>query len=81
MSDLATYARANGMDIVSCAEECDLQPCGIRPGKCVDDHVIADTFGVEVSNKKDSPQRNACGCIVSRDIDMYDSCVYGCSDC
>ena len=81
MSDVARVARANGMDIVSCAEEMDLRPFGIRPGKCIDDQVIASALGVDVSKKKDPTQRGACGCVVSRDIGMYDSCIYGCVYC
>jgi len=41
MSRLAELAREHGMEIVSCAEEVDLRPFGILPGKCVDDRVIA----------------------------------------
>jgi hypothetical protein len=81
MCDLAELARVNGMDITSCAEEIDLRPCGIRPGKCVDDQVIAEAFGVEVLKTKDPTQRDACGCVVSRDIGMYESCQYGCRYC
>jgi hypothetical protein len=82
MCDLAELARVNGMDIVSCAEEdFDLRPFGIRPGKCVDDQVITEAFGVEVLKKKDPTQRDTCGCVVSRDIGMYDSCLYGCQYC
>ena len=81
MCDVARVARANGMDIVSCAEEMDLRPFGIRPGKCIDDQVIASALGVDVSKKKDPTQRDACGCVVSRDIGMYDSCIYGCVYC
>ena len=81
MCELAELARANGMDIVSCAEQIDLRPFGIRPGKCVDDQVITEAFGVEVLRKKDPTQRDTCGCVVSRDIGMYDSCLYGCQYC
>ncbi len=81
MADLAELARANGMDIVSCAEQIDLRPFGIRPGKCVDDEVIAEAFGVDIPGKKDPAQRAACGCVVSRDIGMYESCLYGCQYC
>ena len=65
MSHLAELARVNGMDIVSCAEEIDLRPFGIRPGKCVDNKVIADAFGVEVLKRKDPTQRKTCGCVVA----------------
>jgi hypothetical protein len=53
MGELAETARQNEMDIVSCAEEIDLRPFGIRPGKCVDDEVIAEAFGLHVSGTKD----------------------------
>jgi hypothetical protein len=81
MRRLAALAGENGMDIVSCAEEIDLRPFGILPGKCVDDRVIAEAFGIDVPKTKDPAQRNACGCIASRDIGMYESCVFGCQYC
>jgi DNA repair photolyase len=30
---------------------------------------------------KDPGQRSACGCVVSKDIGMYDSCLFGCQYC
>ena len=78
MAELAAVARANGMDIVSCAEEIDLRLFGIRPGKCIDDAVIAAAFDIRVPETKDPAQRPACGCVVSRDVGMYESCLYGC---
>lgn len=81
MRNLARIARDNGMEIVSCAEEIDLQPYGIRPGKCIDDEYIAQLFGLEVTHRKDKSQRKACGCVESRDIGMYDTCVSGCRYC
>lgn len=81
MRDFVSVAHANSMDIVSCAEELELEQYGIRPGKCVDDEFIKGTFGIEVSGQKDPSQRKACGCVTSRDIGMYDSCVYGCQYC
>lgn len=81
MRRLAAKAGENGMEIVSCAEEIDLRPFGILPGKCVDDRVIAEALGIEVPGTKDPTQRKACGCVVSRDIGMYESCVFGCRYC
>lgn len=81
MRDVAGLAVANGMEIVSCAEEIDLSCYGIRSGKCVDDELITRAFGIDVSHKKDTSQRKACGCVVSRDIGMYDTCVFGCQYC
>ncbi len=81
MRRLAELAGENGMEIVSCAEEIDLRPFGILPGKCVDDRVIAEAFGIDVPRTKDPAQRKACGCVVSRDVGMYESCLFGCRYC
>ena len=81
MHALVRIAEQNSMEITSCAEEIDLRPYGIRPGKCVDDEYIKNVFGVEVTGKKDPGQRKACGCVVSRDIGMYDTCLFGCTYC
>ena len=81
MRRLAELARENDMEIVSCAEEVDLRPFGILPGKCVDDRVIAEALGIECPGTKDPTQRKACGCVVSRDIGMYESCLFGCRYC
>jgi hypothetical protein len=81
MRTLVRIASENGMEIVSCAEDLDLRPYGIRPGKCVDDEYIQKVFGLNVTDKKDPSQREACGCIVSKDIGMYDTCLYGCRYC
>lgn len=81
LSSMAATAKAHGMESVSCAEELDLSPFGIAAGKCVDDDYILRVFGLDVSHKKDPGQREACGCVVSRDIGMYDSCLFGCQYC
>jgi predicted adenine nucleotide alpha hydrolase (AANH) superfamily ATPase len=81
MAAFAKVAHENGMAIFSCAEESGWRTYGILPGKCIDDAYIKAVFGLEVSHKKDPSQRKACGCIVSKDIGMYDSCIYGCIYC
>lgn len=81
MSTFVRVARQNGMQIHSCAENIDLDIYGIRPGKCIDDGYIRATFKLEVSARKDPGQRQACGCVVSKDIGMYDSCLFGCPYC
>jgi len=81
MRTLASTAAENGMEITSCAETIDLAPYGIRPGKCIDDELIGRIFGIQVTGKKDPSQRKACGCVVSKDIGMYDTCPFGCLYC
>ncbi len=81
MRFLASVARENGMALSSCAQDRDLAPFGILPGKCIDDGLIREVFGLEVNHTKDPSQREACGCVVSKDIGMYDTCLYGCVYC
>ncbi len=78
---LRKTAEERGMDLTSCAEDIDLSPLGIKPGKCVDDELIRRVFGVTVENRKDKSQREACGCVESRDIGVYDTCLMGCRYC
>ncbi len=81
MAFMAGSARDHGMDLFSCAQEDDLASHGIRHGKCIDDQHIEETFGLKVPSRKDPSQRKGCGCVVSKDIGMYDSCLFGCVYC
>ena len=81
MRSMASIANNNDMEIVSCAEEINLEPYGIQPGKCIDDEFIQRVFGIDVHSKKDPTQREVCGCIVSKDIGVYDTCLFGCQYC
>ena len=81
MGFMASAARESGMALSSCAQERDLRAYGVFPGKCIDDGLIGEVFGLEVSHAKDPSQRRACGCVKSKDIGMYDTCLYGCAYC
>ncbi len=81
MRDLVSIAEGSDMQITSCAMEVDLARYGILPGKCIDDEYIAMLFDLDVAHTKDPGQRKACGCVLSRDIGMYDSCLFGCRYC
>jgi hypothetical protein len=81
LEQLAATAATYGLEIFSCAEDLDLRPYGIQPGKCIDDEYIHRTFGLDLRLKKDPGQRDACGCVASKDIGMYDTCLYGCQYC
>jgi len=81
LSFLADTAGKNGIEIESCASEIDLSGFGIPAGKCIDDIYIAEIFGKRLNLKKDPSQRKNCGCVLSKDIGMYDSCLYECQYC
>jgi DNA repair photolyase len=78
---LSTVAKKYGMEIESCAENIDISNCGITNGKCIDDGLIKNVFGISLSGKKDAGQREECGCIKSIDIGAYNTCMHGCSYC
>lgn len=81
MRRIVDVAQSCQFQIFSCAEELDLGQYGISAGKCIDDELINDALGRPVKFRKDKTQRDACGCVESRDIGMYDTCVYGCPYC
>jgi DNA repair photolyase len=81
MHFMVETADANGMQLTSCAEPIDLSAYGIQRGKCMDDDYIRRTFGIDVTAKKDPHMRDVCGCVVSKDIGMYDMCLFGCQYC
>ncbi|MEN6328496.1 MAG: DUF1848 domain-containing protein [Syntrophomonas sp.] len=85
VEDLIEYivaqAQNRKMETFSCAEVLDLTPFGLKPGKCIDDDYIQKVFGINVRLEKDKSQRLECGCIISKDIGAYDTCLHGCQYC
>lgn len=80
--NLVQIAHENCIEILSCAE--DLIQYGIKPGKCVDGDLIVKLFPEledTLDCKKDPNQRKVCGCAVSKDIGMYNTCQFGCQYC
>ncbi|QEM92708.1 DUF1848 domain-containing protein [Kosakonia radicincitans] len=78
---LAEIAHHYDMDIFSCAEDMELTRQGIQHGKCIDETLINDLFGLQLASSKDPGQREACGCVKSIDIGMYNTCLHGCKYC
>lgn len=80
-SHMATTAAEHGLEIFACAETRDYTSCGIKPSSCIDAALIWDLWGIPVSSQKDPGQREHCGCALSRDIGMTDTCPHGCPYC
>ena len=78
---LANIAKDSKIQMFSCAELIDLTPYGISPGKCIDNEYIKNVFHIDVTGKKDKSQRKECGCVISKDIGQYDTCVHHCLYC
>lgn len=81
MRDMHSYAGQNGIEMFSCAEPIDLREYGIMHGKCIDDNYIKKVFNIDVNHAKDRNQRKECGCVESKDIGAYDTCLHGCKYC
>jgi hypothetical protein len=78
---LSVLASRYDIELVSCAEEIDLLSYGIKHGKCIDDKLIEEIFGLTLKIQKDKTQRAECGCIASVDIGAYNTCPHGCLYC
>lgn len=70
-----------GIEAQSCAEETDLEKYGIRHGKCIDGNLIAKITGLSAVSRKDPHQRKLCGCVISKDIGVNNTCLFGCKYC
>lgn len=78
---LHALGTAHGISVQTCAPGIDQEHFGIPTGKCIDDRLISQIIGAEVSATKDKNQRKECGCIESIDIGAYNSCLHHCLYC
>lgn len=79
--ELCKEANANGIRVVSCAEQMDLSECGVEHGSCIDKARIEDILGCSIELSRDKSQRPECGCMESIDIGTYDTCKSACKYC
>jgi len=78
---MAASAAEHGLEVFACAEQRDYTHLGIKPSSCINAGLIRELWGIPVSSKKDPGQREHCGCALSRDIGMTDTCPHGCPYC
>lgn len=76
------------MQLATCAEKIDLSRYGIEHNRCIDPNLIyrlaPDDPALQMwlfGTTKDKGQRQACGCILSKDIGQYNTCTHGCLYC
>lgn len=74
-------ADSKGIEVESCAESKEFSHLGIVHGKCIDDRLLKAEFGIDLTFKKDKNQRLPCGCMVSKDIGINNTCLMGCEYC
>ena len=80
-SQLAQIAHGYGLSIAACALPFDLTQCGIEKARCVDSRLFSKLLGRDLVFRKDKNQREECGCAVSVDIGVYNTCKNGCRYC
>jgi len=85
LQELAQGFRAiadrSGLRILSCSEVMDLSALGIGHGACIDGTLIRELFGGNPTTRKDRNQRQACRCVESVDMGIYNTCRFRCSYC
>lgn len=79
--ELNNTANANGIKVVSCAEQMDLAQCGVEHSSCIDKRRMEEIIGYNIEVGKDKNQRAECGCMESVDIGTYNTCKSGCKYC
>lgn len=81
MKSFVETAQEYGFYIDTCAEEIDLSELGIAHAHCIDQERIERIGKFHLKVKKDSNQRDVCGCVTSIDIGTYNTCKNGCAYC
>lgn len=87
---LAEINRGHGLELATCAETVDLSAFGIAHNRCVDGNLLAQLWPDDAAlmeflgsraARKDPGQRQACGCIASKDVGRYRTCPHACAYC
>jgi hypothetical protein len=68
------------MTLYACCQEA-LATGRVQPAHCVDGDLLAELFPDRPLVSQGKPTRAQCGCVVSRDIGVYDTCPFGCLYC
>lgn len=77
----AQIARECGIELDTCAETQDFGHLGVGHAKCIDRERLERIGGFKLNVGRDANQREACGCVSSIDIGMYNTCLNGCRYC
>lgn len=78
---LSNITHENGMCIASCAENIDLEQCGVEHNSCIDKKLIEELLGCRLKVSKDKNQRKECDCVESVEVGTYNTCKNGCKYC
>jgi hypothetical protein len=77
---LADIASRYSITLYTCCQDA-LVTKNIKKAHCIDGELLADLFPDRPCISQQKPTRKQCGCVASRDIGMYDTCLHGCIYC
>ena len=81
-SRLALHLAGYGIDLYACCNPEMVGVEGIRPGRCIDGHLLTQLAGEPCYDRKDPSQRGTCGCTRSIEIGSYwMTCPHACRYC
>lgn len=78
---MGEIASACGLQIQTCGNNGDFSHYGIEPSGCVTLDLVGKANGIQFRKLKHKGMRPGCGCIETRDIGAYDTCMNGCKYC
>ena len=70
-----------GLYMQTCGNNGDYSRFGIHSSGCMTLDMIGQANDIEFRNLKHKGMRQGCGCIETRDIGAYDTCLNGCKYC
>ncbi len=79
--ELVSIGEKHDIEIEACSQPTNLSTIGIKQAKCIDDHLISQIVGQDLEIPRDKNQRQACGCVTSIDIGVYNTCLHNCIYC
>ena len=78
---LGEIAAKYGLYMQTCGNNGDFSRFGIHSSGCMTLDMIGQANDIEFRNLKHKGMRQGCGCIETRDIGAYDTCLNGCKYC
>lgn len=77
--EFLSVAAEEGLAMASCGKRDSF--AAVPEGKCIDEKLLRELFGLELSSAKDPGQPAECRCIRSIDIGRYSTCLHRCVYC
>lgn len=81
IKEFRTILKNKNISLETCASHLDLSEYSVKHSSCVDPGLIGKILRSEIEFAKDRNQREECGCMVSRDIGAYGTCMHLCRYC